>query len=127
MAGERALDKRRLYLTVDEEVAFKIEKAYSKSGDKYPTDAFVRALGCAAKSVKLTEEDWKLIEERVKANARARVKLRSVKNTKSYGLRKDGHGAAKLPEKFKDSINAILQGEDGKTGGKTKKTARKGR
>jgi len=108
MAGEKGLDRRRLYLTIDEEVACKIEKAYTKPGDRYPTDCFCRALERLAKPVKLTGEEWTRIEERIKANARARAELRATKHSRSYGPREDGKGAAKVPDSVRASVAEIM-------------------
>ena len=65
-------NKRQVSTRIDIETCRKVEKTFSRPGDKSRNLAYIRALEDATRDVVLTEEDYEIILAEVKANKQKR-------------------------------------------------------
>lgn len=72
MANTPDINKKQVGLRLDLELCQKVEKHFTRDGDKNATLAYVRALEEATRKVKLDLHDFEIIHERAARNAAKR-------------------------------------------------------
>ena len=72
MSNMPDITKRQVSTRIDIELCRKVEKEFSRPGDKAKSLAFVRALEEATRDIELDDEDYELIAAEIKANKKVR-------------------------------------------------------
>ncbi len=79
MSGEGDCDKRLVHLRVPLETCRAVEKGFARPGDTAKSTAFIRALEEATRDIRLTPEDYRIIQRESDENLKKRHERRASK------------------------------------------------
>ena len=79
MSGEGDCDKRLVHLRVPLETCRAVEKGFARPGDTAKSTAFIRALEEATRDIRLTPEDYRIIQRESDENLKKRHERRAAK------------------------------------------------